>query len=56
MMLGGILLDPKVVRSRRHAATARIGGGFGGGGFGGGRPATLRRLGTVRAWWPTPVR
>ncbi|MGI5188274.1 TPM domain-containing protein [Promicromonospora sp. CA-289599] len=56
MMLGGILLDPKVVRSRRHAATARIGGGFGGGGFGGGRPGTLRRLGTVRAWWPTPVR
>ncbi|WP_419705354.1 TPM domain-containing protein [Promicromonospora sp. NFX87] len=56
MMLGGILLDPKVVRSRRHAATARIGGGFGGGGFGGGRPGTLRRLGTVRAWWPTPAR
>lgn len=56
MMLGGILLDPKVVRSRRHAATARIGGGFGGGGFGGGRPATLRKLGTVRAWWPTPVK
>ncbi|MEU4387681.1 TPM domain-containing protein [Promicromonospora sp. NPDC023805] len=56
MMLGGILLDPRVVRSRRHAATARIGGGFGGGGFGGGRPGTLRRLGTVRAWWPTPAR
>lgn len=56
MMLGGILLDPRVVRSRRHAATARIGGGFGGGGFGGGRPGTLRRLGTVRAWWPTPVK
>jgi hypothetical protein len=56
MMLGGILLDPKVVRSRRHAATARIGGGFGGGGFGGGRPDTLRRLGTVRAWWPTPAK
>lgn len=56
MMLGGILLDPNLVRSRRHAATARIGGGFGGGGFGGGRPDTLRRLGTVRAWWPTPAR
>lgn len=56
MMLGGILLDPRVVRSRRHAATARIGGGFGGGGFGGGRPGTLRRLGTVRAWWPTPTK
>jgi hypothetical protein len=56
MMLGGILLDPNVVRSRRRAATARIGGGFGGGGFGGGRPDTLRKLGTVRAWWPSPAK
>lgn len=56
MMLGGILLDPHVVRSRRRAATARIGGGFGGGGFGGGRRDTLRRLGTVRAWWSAPTR
>ncbi|WP_454860222.1 TPM domain-containing protein [Promicromonospora soli] len=55
MMLGGILLDPHLVRSRRRA-TARIGGGFGGGGFGGGRPGALRKLGTVRAWWPTPAR
>jgi hypothetical protein len=53
MMLGGILLDPRLVRSRRRASTARIGGGFGGGGFGGGRPGAPRRLGTVRAWWPT---
>jgi hypothetical protein len=56
MMLGGILLDPHPVRSRRRASTARIGGGFGGGGFGGGRPGALRKLGTVRAWWPTPAR
>jgi tetratricopeptide (TPR) repeat protein len=56
MMLGGILLDPRVVRSRRDATTARIGGGFGGGGFGGGRPGTLRKLGTVRVWWPAHTR
>lgn len=56
MMLGGILLDPNLVRSRRRAHTARIGGGFGGGGFGGGRPATHRKLGTVRAWWPASAR
>lgn len=56
MMLGGILLDPHPVRSRRRTAAARIGGGFGGGGFGGGRPDALRKLGTVRAWWPTPAR
>jgi hypothetical protein len=56
MLLGGILLDPNVVRSRRHATTARIGGGFGGGGFGGGRPDALRKLATVRAWWPASTR
>jgi hypothetical protein len=56
MMLGGILLDPHLVRSRRRAGAARIGGGFGGGGFGGGRPGALRKLATVRAWWPTPAR
>ncbi|WP_423463024.1 TPM domain-containing protein [Promicromonospora sp. MS192] len=56
MMLGGILLDPHLVRSRRRASTAHIGGGFGGGGFGGGRPVALRKLGTVRAWWPANVR
>ncbi|MEU4362809.1 TPM domain-containing protein [Promicromonospora sp. NPDC023987] len=56
MLLGGILLDPHVVRSRKRVAAARIGGGFGGGGFGGGRPDALRKLGTVRAWWPTPAR
>jgi uncharacterized membrane protein YgcG len=56
MMLGGILLDPHLARSRRRAGTARIGAGFGGGGFGGGRPDALRKLGTVRAWWPTPAR
>lgn len=56
MMLGGILLDPHLVRSRRRATTARIGGGFGGGGFGGGRPAALRKLGTVRAWWPSSAK
>ena len=51
MMLGGILLDPHVVRSRKRSDKARIGGGFGGGGFGGGRPEALKKLGTVRAWW-----
>lgn len=56
MMLGGILLDPHPVRTRRHARAAGIGGGFGGGGFGGGRPAALRKLGTVRAWWAAPER
>lgn len=56
MMLGGILLDPHVARSRRDASTARIGGGFGGGGFGGGRPDALKKLGTVRAWWPAHTR
>ncbi|MFD2793554.1 TPM domain-containing protein [Promicromonospora vindobonensis] len=56
MLLGGILLDPNVVRTRKRATTARIGGGFGGGGFGGGRPEALRRLGTVRAWWPASAR
>ena len=56
MLLGGILLDPSLVRSRRRASTARIGGGFGGGGFGGGRPDALKKLGTVRTWWPTHTR
>ncbi|MFC8799098.1 TPM domain-containing protein [Promicromonospora sp. NPDC057138] len=57
MMLGGILLDPSLVRSRsRRATAARIGGGFGGGGFGGGRPGAIRKLGTIRTWWPTPAR
>lgn len=56
MLLGGILLDPNLVRSRKRVATARIGAGFGGGGFGGGRPEALRKLGTVRAWWPAATR
>ncbi|MGW2094474.1 TPM domain-containing protein [Promicromonospora sukumoe] len=56
MMLGGILLDPSLVRSRKRAQTACIGGGFGGGGFGGGRPAAHRKLGVVRAWWPASAR
>ncbi|GAB2471214.1 TPM domain-containing protein [Promicromonospora xylanilytica] len=56
MLLGGILLDPNLVRSRKRVATARIGAGFGGGGFGGGRPEALRKLGTVRAWWPVATR
>jgi hypothetical protein len=56
MLLGGILLDPNVVRTRKRVTTARIGGGFGGGGFGGGRPDALRKLGTVRAWWPASAK
>ncbi|GAA4694345.1 TLP18.3, Psb32 and MOLO-1 founding proteins of phosphatase [Promicromonospora umidemergens] len=56
MLLGGILLDPNVVRTRRRAPTSRIGGGFGGGGFGGGRPDALRKLGIVRTWWPASAR
>ncbi|WP_189670592.1 TPM domain-containing protein [Promicromonospora soli] len=56
MMLGGILFDPRLARSRRRAHNAAIGGGFGGGGFGGGRPVALRKLGTVRAWWPAQAK
>jgi hypothetical protein len=56
MMLGGILFDPRLARSRRRAHNAAIGGGFGGGGFGGGRPVALRKLGTVRAWWPAQTK